>query len=172
MNLITNFKQLFRSTKLVAVITGFLLIAYAGVSQQQALAASTCDPDPANPLKCFCEEVRTDIDNAVKSGKVSKENKDICQLNDIDQDRASKEGLLAENGIIKKVFNLLSWITGLLAAVYLIVGGAKIITSGGNSDKVTSGRKMIIYALVGIAVVISSNLIINFVIGLVNDAST
>lgn len=129
------------------------------------VAATACEPDPANPLKCFCEEVNRDIAGA------SKDSKKICKINDTENASGSQRGLLGENGIIKKVLNLLSWITGFLAAIYLIVGGFKIITSSGDSDSVASGRKMIVYAMVGVLVVISSNLIINLVIGAVNNAS-
>lgn len=141
----------------------FIVMFFGFGAQSSALV--DCDPNPADPLKCFCENIKDDLPEATD------EQKSICDLKDVEQSPTSDETLLGKNGIIKKVLNLLSWLTGLLAAVYLIIGGAKIITSGGNSDSVTSGRKMIIYALVGIVVVISSNLIINFVIGLVNNAS-
>lgn len=156
--------RLAKSALILSIILGAMVF-----SSGSSMAAIDCVPDPAQPLKCFCEETR---DNSVYTdAEGSGGSKSVCQLNDVDADKDSKEGLLSENGIVKKILNLLSWITGLLAAVYLIIGGAKIITSGGNSDSVKSGRRMIIYALIGIVVVISSNLIINFVIGLVNNAS-
>lgn len=153
-----------RATKLTALLI-LLVLSYSQGLVQNSYGLVECTPDPADPLKCFCENIKNDLPEATD------EQKSICDLNEADNDPNSTEGLLAENGIIKKVLNLLSWITGLLAGVYLIIGGAKLITSSGNSDAVTSGRKMIIYALVGIVVIISSNLIINFVIGLANNAS-
>lgn len=156
-----------RLTRMAAALLMSLVLLSGVVSLNTGRAsAATCDPDIANPLKCFCEEVnRTGIDNQ------SDETKKICNINDAENVSGSEKGLLAKNGIVKKILNLLSWITGFLAAVYVIVGGFKVITSGGDSDSVASGRKMILYALVGIAVVISSNLIINLVIGAVNNAS-
>lgn len=144
------------------------LVVMCGLVNMQAgtVNASTCEPDIANPLKCFCEEVSRDISNQ------STESKKICSINDTENATGSEKGLLAKNGIVKKILNLLSWITGFLAAVYVIVGGFKVITSNGDSDSVAAGRKMIIYALVGIVVVISSNLIINLVIGAVNNAGS
>ena len=167
-----------KSNKILDFVRSFsvLLVVIFALSHSLSLKTSAlveCTPDPADPLKCFCENIQnnSDAENNLPSTSSDSTDKSICDLNKADNTANSDEGLLAKNGIVKKVLNLLSWITGLLAAVYLIIGGAKIITSGGNSDSVTSGRKMIIYAMVGIAVVISSNLIINFVIGLVNNAS-
>lgn len=148
----------------VAAVMVFAVASVLAPLKVSAATATTCEPDPANPLKCFCEEVNRDI------GGASQDSKKICKINDTENASGSQKGLLGENGIVKKVLNLLSWITGFLAAVYLIVGGFKIITSGGDSDSVASGRKMIIYAMVGVLVVISSNLIINLVIGAVNNA--
>lgn len=157
MNLI---KKILRTT-VAMVIFSLSMVSLSSVKSY----AATCVPDVADPLKCFCEEVSRDVDNQ------STESKKICDINETERSTAAEGGLLAPNGIVKKILGLLSWITGLLAGVYLIVGGFKIITSSGESDSVASGRRMIIYALVGIVVVISSNLIINFVIGLVNNAS-
>ncbi len=162
--------------KLLAILMSLLAsILLMGLKVGAAATSTTCDPDPTDPLKCYCEAIQSSLSSGTpkdpkdKSGTTTSQN--ICDLNNADKSKSSDQGLLAKNGIIKKVFNLLSWLTGLLAGIYLMVGGTKIITSSGNSDSVTSGRKMIIYALIGIAVVISSNLIINFVIGLANNAS-
>lgn len=149
-------------TTMVIGLFGLSMVSLSGANSY----AATCTPDVADPLKCFCEEVSREVGN-----QSTEESKKICDINDTERSTASEGGLLAKNGILKKILGLLSWITGLLAGVYIIVGGFKIITSSGESDSVASGRKMIIYALVGIVVVISSNLIINFVIGLVNNAS-
>jgi hypothetical protein len=123
-----------------------------------------CEPDPAEPLKCFCESVDGQLSTEADAVR------DICETNETDQ-ADPNEGLLGENGIVKRVINLLTWLTGGLAVIYVIAGGFKFMTSGGNSDSVASARKMILYALVGIAVVILSNVIISFVIGLVNNAN-
>jgi hypothetical protein len=126
-----------------------------------------CTPDPSDPLKCFCEEVRGGEDGAiVEEGGDS----DVCDISDNERND-DKKGLLGEEGIVKRVLNLMTWLTGLLAVIYVLIGGFKFITSGGDADSVASARKMILFALAGVAVVILSNVIISFVIGLVNVAS-
>lgn len=108
------------------------------------------------PLDGFCEEV---------GGQG-----DVCELDK--QDKAESDtDLLSQDGIVKRVFDLMSWLTGLLAGIFIVVGAFKLITSGGNKDSVKSARNTIIYAAVGLAVIILGNLIINVVIGLSNEAN-
>lgn len=49
----------------------------------------------------------------------------------------------------------------LLAFLFLIFGGVKWITSGGDKTGVESARKTITFAIIGLVVVLSSYLIIN-----------
>jgi hypothetical protein len=51
----------------------------------------------------------------------------------------------------------------------IIYGGFRFITSGGNSDATKDARNTIIYALVGLLVVLLVNLLITFVFNQAND---
>ena len=134
------------------------LVAVGVFSLSLSLASSKAAyADPVRPLDSFCTEV----------GNTG----DICELDQNDK-TAGDNGLLAKDGIVKKVFDLLSWLTGLLAGIFIIVGGFRLITSGGNKDTVKSARNTVIYAAVGLAVIILANLIINVVIGLSNQANS
>lgn len=55
---------------------------------------------------------------------------------------------------------LLSYLVGALAVIMIIVGGIQYITSGGSSDKVSGAKKTILYAVVGIILALSINVII------------
>lgn len=63
--------------------------------------------------------------------------------------------------IIQIVFAIL----GFMAVLYLIFAGIKFITSQGDPAGVAQARQSIIYALVGIAVAVSAEIIVTFVIG-------
>jgi hypothetical protein len=62
------------------------------------------------------------------------------------------------------VINLLSFIAGILAVIFVMYGGFKYIVSTGDAGKVTSAKNTILYALVGIVVVVISRLLILFIL--------
>lgn len=66
--------------------------------------------------------------------------------------------------IIGDITRLISYFAGVIAVIMVIVAGFKYITSGGDSAKVTSAKNTLIYALIGIAVAVLAQFIIQFVI--------
>jgi Type IV secretion system pilin len=64
--------------------------------------------------------------------------------------------------------SLLSIVFGILAAVtilIIIIQGIRFITSSGDAQKAGEARKGIIYALVGLGVAISAEVIVRLVVG-------
>ncbi len=57
-------------------------------------------------------------------------------------------------GIIIVVLNWLLAVAGLIAVFFLVLGGFRYITSNGNEENSEKGKKTIINALIGLAVVI------------------
>lgn len=72
---------------------------------------------------------------------------------------------LNEQSLIATVINFLSLVVGVVAVIMIIVGGFKYITSGGDSGNVTGAKNTILYALIGIIIVVLAQVIIRFVIG-------
>lgn len=68
------------------------------------------------------------------------------------------------NSLITTIVNVLSVIIGILAVIMIIIGGAKFITSGGDSGKVSSAKTTVIYALVGLIIVALAQFIVRFVL--------
>jgi hypothetical protein len=68
--------------------------------------------------------------------------------------------------------NLFSAIVGIIAVVMVIVGGLKYITSGGDSNKVGSAKNTLLYAIIGLIIVVMAQIIIHFVIHEVNSNTT
>lgn len=60
--------------------------------------------------------------------------------------------------------NLFSVIVGVAAVIMIIVAGMKYTLSGGDTTKTNSAKSTIIYALVGIAVVALSQLLVRIVL--------
>ena len=70
----------------------------------------------------------------------------------------------AFSGILKTVINVFSIVIGAVSVVMIIIGGFRYIISGGDSSATKSAKDTILYAVVGLAVVIFAQTIVRFVI--------
>lgn len=68
------------------------------------------------------------------------------------------------NGIIIKVSNIFAWVGGVGAVFVMMIGGFMYVTASGDSNKASSGRSTIIYAAVGLVVIVLGRAIIGFVV--------
>ncbi len=66
--------------------------------------------------------------------------------------------------ILKIVLQLLSLVAGVIAVIMLIVGGLKYITSQGDAAGAASARNTIIYAVVGLVIVVFAQILVKFVL--------
>lgn len=64
-----------------------------------------------------------------------------------------------------KVINFVLGFLALVAVIFVIVGGVRILTAGGNDENVTKGRKTIIYAIIGLVVIFFARVIVGFFTG-------
>ena len=67
-------------------------------------------------------------------------------------------------GTIKKVANVLAFLAAAIAVIMVMYGGFLFIISDGSSDKVSKGRQTILYAAVGLVVIATARILINFAI--------
>ncbi len=74
------------------------------------------------------------------------------------------ENITEEDGLIKRVVNILLFIIGAVAVIMLIIGGIRYTLSGGDQSAVTAAKNTILYAIVGIIVAIFAYAIVNFVL--------
>lgn len=66
---------------------------------------------------------------------------------------------------VQTVIKIISWIVGIISVIMIIVGGAKYVVSGGDSNGVQSAKNTIMYALIGIVIVALAQVIAKFVVG-------
>jgi hypothetical protein len=66
--------------------------------------------------------------------------------------------------VIRTAISILSIVVGIAAVIVIIISGMKYVTSGGDASSVSSAKKGIIYALIGIAIAASAQMIIHFVL--------
>ena len=66
--------------------------------------------------------------------------------------------------LVKNVVNIFLYAVGVLSVIMLIWGGIRYTTSAGDSNKVTSAKNTVLYAIVGLVVAILAWAIVNMVI--------
>ncbi|MCU0679460.1 MAG: pilin [Planctomycetes bacterium] len=59
---------------------------------------------------------------------------------------------------------LLMTFLGIIAVVIILLGGFKWMTAAGNEDKVAEAKKLIAAGIIGLVIILSAFLIVNFVI--------
>lgn len=69
------------------------------------------------------------------------------------------------NGILVTVANFVALIAGIAAVIILLIASIKYITAGGDAKEIESAKNTIIYALVGILIILSAKILITYVVG-------
>lgn len=70
---------------------------------------------------------------------------------------------LASPTAVQTVLSIIFDIIGALALLMVVVSGLRYVLSAGDPQKITKARNGIIYSLVGLAVAIAAEAIVNFV---------
>jgi hypothetical protein len=70
---------------------------------------------------------------------------------------------------IATIINIISIFGGALAVIMLIIGGFRYITSGGSPEATKGARNTIVYALIGLVIIATAQIIVHFVINGVKD---
>jgi hypothetical protein len=65
---------------------------------------------------------------------------------------------------IQTIVNVLSAAVGVVAVVMIIVAGFRYVTSGGDSNRVTSAKNTILYAIIGLVIAALAQVIARFVL--------
>lgn len=66
--------------------------------------------------------------------------------------------------LAKRIINIFSIVVGTISVIMIIIGGFRYIISGGDSGGVTAGKNTILYAIVGLVIVLFSQVIVRFVL--------
>lgn len=81
---------------------------------------------------------------------------------------------VAQEPVEDYVSGIVGWITGSLGIIFIIlviIGGVSIATSAGNEGRVSFGRKVIAWGVIGLLLVFLSYIIARFLIGALNDGA-
>ena len=66
--------------------------------------------------------------------------------------------------VVEKVVNIILFVLGVLAVIMIIFGGFRYVTSGGDSNKLTSAKNTILYSVIGLIVALFAYAIVNWVV--------
>ena len=73
------------------------------------------------------------------------------------------DNVTEDDGLIKKVVNLLLWAIGIISVIMIIIGGIRYAISNGDSNQVTAAKNTIMYAVIGLVIAIFAYAIVYFV---------
>ena len=73
-------------------------------------------------------------------------------------------GAMTLNQVLTLITNTLMVVIGALAVFFIIFGGVKYLTSGGDKDKVTSAKNTILYAVIGLVIALLARVIVQLVL--------
>ena len=96
---------------------------------------------------------QTDLFNDVCNGRGAAS--PVCN-----ETRQSGNPFFGPQGVLTEAISLLSIIVGIAAVIMIILSGLKFITSGSNPQDVTKAREMLLYAVVGIIIAVTAQLIV------------
>lgn len=82
------------------------------------------------------------------------------------------EGISGMRIVIGRVINGILGITGSFALFMFIYGGFIMLTSAGNTEKITKGKNILIWAIIGILVIMGSYAIVRFIFGAITSTGT
>jgi ABC-type Fe3+ transport system permease subunit len=66
-------------------------------------------------------------------------------------------------GWVGQITSWLLWAIGAVCVIFVIIGGVKYATSGGDAEKVKSAKNTLMYALIGLAIALLAAVIVSFV---------
>jgi len=84
---------------------------------------------------------------------------------------SQRQTLFGPGGVFTSVANTLTFVVGAVSVIYLIIGGFRYVTSGGDSKAVTAAKDTILYAIIGVVVAIVAFGVVNFVVNSLAQAS-
>lgn len=129
----------------------FLITALAPLLFLGALTVLSPTPAAAYPLTTFAAEN--------SAGEACKAIQEISPGETCDAGSSS-----TLNRLVRLTVNTLSLVAGVIAVIMLIVSGFKFITSEGDAARTKSARQSLIYAIVGLVVVVVAQVIVRFVL--------
>jgi len=78
--------------------------------------------------------------------------------------KTPSKDISGSNGILVTVANFVALIAGIAAVIVLLIASIKYITADGDAKEIESAKHTIMYAVIGILVVLSAKILITYVV--------
>lgn len=148
-------------SRLLRMVCGASCLAVLVVVSLVALPRSHVGAAPARVIPiCAAGQSSTDADPCVECSGAAADSV-LCK-----SDLASNatNPIYGKDGIITKVTNVVAVIAGVIAVFVIVIAGGQFIVSGGDAQRIQTARNSILYAVIGLVVIILARSIIVFVI--------
>lgn len=102
---------------------------------------------------------------------------DICSMPGISDEIKAANGCVSDTGdtfsaTIQNILTAIIGISGLVAVVFIIVGGVTYMTSAGDAGKTLKAKNTILYACIGLVVCALAFVIVNWAISVINTSDS
>ena len=134
------------SKTLLLTISIFSLVGFGLITSAPVYAAHDCDVSGQHPYH------GNGLDECLTDAEAAK------------QTAENVGGGVSVQRVLEVALHLLSFVAGVIAVIMIIIAGLRYITSQGSSEATAGARNTIIYAVIGIAVVVLSQVIVRFVV--------
>lgn len=88
----------------------------------------------------------------------------VARKSAVCQDKTNTNPVSGNHGLLLKIIRLVGMIAGVAAVIMIIIGGFQYLVSSGDATKAASARNTLIFAVIGLLVVILAASILSFVI--------
>lgn len=156
-----NYKHLiFKISFLFFLFSAFCLFNYS------ASAGSVC-VSKANPGTVFdslqaCQTVYTDCSCSTPATEIASKGTPATEVKP--QTLPNPLGIVDINAFIARIINFVLSLVGSVSLLLFVYGGITWMTSVGNQAQIKKGKDIIIWAVIGLAVVFTSYILVKFVI--------
>ena len=89
-------------------------------------------------------------------------NASVCVDRNVSQTNSCND-IFGKCGIISKIITIISWVVGVASVAMAITGGLKYVASAGDPQQAATARRTLLFAVIGVVIVILAQGIITFV---------
>lgn len=104
--------------------------------------------------------------NAIQNGACG-----ASGVNSTDCSSSSSKANSSINGVIKRVINIFSVVGGIVVVIMIAIGGFRYATSGGNEQAIATAKKTLMYALIGLVIIVLAQVVAKFALHEVSTAA-